>query len=65
MFGIEEIDEYEKCFIKNGLDLSLEKIEVVKRSSFLELKEVVKSFLSIIGYLFKFILRYVLFNVFF
>lgn len=63
-FGIEEIDEYEKRFIKNGSDSSSEKIEAVKRSSSPESKEAAKSFLSITGYLPKFILRHASLNAF-
>lgn len=50
--------------MKDGLKLDLEKIRVVKESSLLELKEVVRSFFGMIGYLLKFILRYVFLIVF-
>lgn len=57
-FGIEEIDEYEKRFIKNGSDSSSEKIEAVKRSSSPRSKEAAKSFLDMTGYFPEFIPRY-------
>lgn len=61
---MEEIEFYGYKFMKNGLKLNLEKVRVVKESSLLELKEVVWSFFGMIGYLLKFIFKYVLLIVF-
>ena len=56
--GVEELEFSGYRFTKEGLKPALEKIKAVKDCESPETSEALKSFLSMIGYLFKFIIRY-------
>ena len=57
-FGVDEIDFYGYRFTKDRLKPTTEKVKAVKDSKRPETKEVVKSFLGMVGYLSKFTDRY-------
>ena len=54
-FGVDKIDFYGYRFRKDGLKPTMEKVKKVRDSKRKEIKEAVKSFLGMVGYLSKFI----------